>query len=247
MRPLVRTALLIGFLADGMSWALGTPTLPQLQRATGYCRKAESAMKSGNLKGAREALTKALKILPTLPAVHLGMGHIALSEKRYEDALREYEIARDSYADVARALYALHVRDYADAQYEIVALQDEIRNQQRLAPVALRLNRLEAAADRLERLDPPSRTAPEDPPAEIFFYIGNALFHLDRLREAVSAWETCIRKNREFPPAYQNLAVGYWMTGRPEAARQIVAAADKLGFALNADLRADLQRSLAGP
>ena len=243
MRPLRVLAAGAAALAVAAGQVFGVVDLPSFQRAAGYCLSAEKAMKAGNLKRAKENLASALRIMPALPAVHMGLGHVALTEKRYEDSLREYEKARDCYAEVARALLSLQVKDYTDSRHEIVALEDEIRNQTKLSPVVYRLNRLEAAIERLQRMEPPNRRKGEEPPADIDFYIGNALFHLGRLQDATASWRSCLRSDDRYGPAYQNLAAGYSMMGRFEDARATVAAAERLGFAVDPSLKAEIERN----
>jgi len=225
--------------------AFARMAIPDVQRASGYCRTAERAMRAGNLKKARAALDKALDVMPSYPGVHMGLGHVALIEKRFADALHEYQEARDDYARFQGAMFNIKVKDYADAQLEIVALQDEMRNQAKLAPNVFRQSKLEAAVLRLERMDVPTRQPQGEPPGQIDFYIGNALYHLGRRDEAVASWETCLRKDHEILPAYQNLAVGYWEQGRISDARRTLAEAEKRGMRTSADLRADLERSAA--
>ena len=217
--------------------------IPDVQRASGYCKTAERAMRAGNLKKAREALGKALVVMPTYPGVHMGLGHVALMEKRYPDALREYMEARTDYSRFQGAMFNLKVKDYADAQVEIVALQDEMRNQAKLAPSVFRQSKLEAAVLRLERMDLPTRQPRDETPGQIDFYIGNALFHLGRRDEAVASWEECLRKDRDMAPAYQNLAVGYWQQGRFTDARRTLAEAESRGLRTSPGLKADLERS----
>ncbi len=245
MRPFTRPIVLALAAWAAISAPSASLSLPRVQRASGYCLTAERAMRTGNLKKARASLAKALEIVPTFPAAHMGMGHIALSEKRYQDALHEYEQARDQFSEVSRALFTLHVKDFSDSRYEILALQDEIRNQQKLAPVFFRLNRLEAAVERLQRLDPPSRSVPGQPPPEVFFYLGNALFHLDRIDEAVESWETCLDRDHQFGMAYQNLAVGYWRLGKVDEARRTLAEARKHGVRVDPGLEADLEKQVS--
>jgi len=245
VRTLRASAAGAAALAIAAGQVLGAVNLPAFQRAAGYCISAEKAMKAGNLRRAKESLASALRIMPALPAVHMGLGHIALTEKRYEEALREYQQARDSYAEVARALLSLQVKDFTDSRHEIVALEDEIRNQTKLSPVVYRLNRLEAAIDRLQRMEPPNRKEGEEPPAYIDFYIGNALFHLGRLQEATASWRNCLQSDGRYGPAYQNLAAGYSMMGRLEEARATVVAAERLGFAVDPSLKAEIERNSA--
>ena len=244
MRPL-RVSAAGAALAIAAGQVLGAVNLPAFQRAAGYCISAEKAMKAGNLRRAKESLASALRIMPGLPAVHMGLGHIALTEKRYGDALHEYQRARDSYAEVARALLSLQVKDYTDSRYEIVALEDEIRNQTKLSPVVYRLNRLEAAIERLERMEPPNRNKREEPPADVDFYIGNALFHLGRLQEATASWRSCLQSDGWYAPAYQNLAAGYSMMGRFEDAQATVVAAERQGFTVDPRLKTEIEKNSA--
>ena len=245
MRPLPIAVTLAGALLATAAPSSARMAIPDVQRASGYCKSAERAMRAGNLKKARESLDKALVIMPNFPGAHMGLGHVALMEKRFADALHEYEEARKDYAQVQNAMFNLKVRDYADAQYEIVALQDEIRNQAKLAPNVFRQSKLENAVLRLERMDTPTRQPVEEPPGQIDFYIGNALYHLGRRDEAVAAWEECLRKDHEITPAYQNLAVGYWEQGRYADARRTLAEAERRGLRTSPDLKADLERSAA--
>jgi len=231
---------LILALAMGAFPARAGTSLPQLQRASSFCIKAERAIRCGNLHSARANFTRAIQIAPELPAAHMGMGHIALAERRFQDALREYELAKSSYAGFAEELLALRMEDYADSKQKLAALEDEIRNEQRLFYSPLRISRLERAVESLARRAPPSREAIEDPPAEVDFYIGNALFHLGRLPDAISSWRASIEKNRTFSQAYQNLAVGYWLSGDVGDAVRTLGEAAKFGLSVDPNLRADL-------
>src|SRR5262245_27873882 len=107
-------ALVLGGLPASARMAI-----PDVQRASGYCKTAERAMRAGNLKKARAALDKALVVMPSYPGVHMGLGHVALIEKRFGDALHEYQEARADYARFQGAMFNIKVKDYADAQLEI--------------------------------------------------------------------------------------------------------------------------------
>lgn len=245
----MRPSSLVVVLA-GAGILAGVPSIagmaiPDVQRASGYCKSAEHAMRTGNLRKAHESLDKAIAVMPKFPGAHMGLGHLALMEKRFEDALREYQEARADYALFQEAMLNMKVRDYADAQTEIVALQDELRNQKKIAPNVFRENKLENAILRLQRMDTPTRQSFEEPPGQIDFYIGNALYHLGRRDEAVASWEECLRKDHEIAPAYQNLAVGYWEQGRYADAQRTLVEAEKRGLRTSPELKADLERSAA--
>lgn len=245
MRASRMAVVLAGAMSLAAAPSFAKIAIPDVQRASGYCKSAERAMRAGNLKKAQASLDKAIEVMPNFPGAHMGLGHMALMERRFEDALREYQEARDDYALFQGAMLNLKVRDYADAQLEIVALQDELRNQAKIAPNVFRENKLENAILRLQRMDTPTRLPLEEPPGQIDFYIGNALYRLGRRDEAIASWEECLRKDHEIAPAYQNLAVGYWEQGRFADARRTLAEAERRGLRTSPDLKADLERSAA--
>jgi Flp pilus assembly protein TadD len=97
----------------------------------------------------------------------------------------------------------------------------------------------------LETMQPPSSSAVREAPAEVLFFEGNALFNLKRLPEAIAVWEAAIARDRKQPLVQNNLAVAYWMTGRLDDARTAMERAEKLGFKVNPNFRADLERAIA--
>jgi tetratricopeptide (TPR) repeat protein len=212
------------------------------QRATRYCNRGERALQVGNLTKARESFTRALAIDPHFADAHLGLGHIAMAEKQYEAALAQYEIANEDYSDVGRRIYEREATRYTEARQEILELRDEIALRERIAPVPMQLSKLEQAVHRLEALSPPARSSLQEAPGRIHFYRGNALFRMGRRDEAVNAWETCVTASPDYAPAYNNLIVGYWTSGRITKAREILKKAESLGLFINPDLKADLER-----
>ena len=149
-------------------------------------------------------------------------------------------MARHTRLSEAAQTLRNRIQAFGSQRRTFVALQDEVRNEQRLIYSPLRISRLEQAIDGLERRVPPSRDAIEDSPAELDFYIGNALFHLGRLPDAVASWRASIEKNHAFPQAYQNLAVGYWLMGDLVGAVRAVGDAAKFGLSVDPRLKADL-------
>src|SRR4030095_7303799 len=109
---LMRASRMAVVLAGAMSLAAAPSfakiAIPDVQRASGYCKSAERAMRAGNLKKAQASLDKAIEVMPNFPGAHMGLGHMALMERRFEDALREYQEARDDYALFQGAMLNLH-------------------------------------------------------------------------------------------------------------------------------------------
>lgn len=233
--------------------ARANPTPRQLGEADRYCRFGNQALKSGNLSKARGLFEKALKVFPSFPDAHTGMGHVAMASRKFEEALAEYNLASSAYVEFSDALFDLQLLHFDQAQDRISKLRDEISGYRRLlsaqpfgnsAVLDRKITELEQEIQQLEQtrspaLDPRKREAP----GEVHFYIGNALFNLLRLDEALRAWETCAHLTPRFPLVYNNLAVAYWKQGHPDKALNSLSRAESLGLPVNSRFRADLERS----
>lgn len=239
-------------VAVALTSAFAGPTSRQIRDADNNFKFAARALKAGNVRKARTYYTKALEIIPSFPEAHIGMGHIALGEGRFEDALREYEAARNGYAELGDALFDHELTRYMEAQQQIRDIRDRIRELQRALTLRPALDphtiereivQLEASSQQLESIKAPLRGGIE-PPGELSFYAGNALFRLGRVDEAIREWEICTQKSPKFPLVYNNLAVAYIKKSRLHDALQSVALAERMGVVVNPGLKADLERSM---
>jgi tetratricopeptide (TPR) repeat protein len=235
-----------------MTGLLAGPESLDIRRAKRHYENGARALQAGNVNKARRSFTKAVQILPSFPEAHLGMGHIALQEQRFEDALREYQTALEGYRQLGDLLYDLRARRYSEAQTRLINLRNELTRIQnpsfaKLSPTSrqMRTARLELEIRRLETIRPPIKGASTEPPGEVHFHLGNALFRLERLGEAIESWETCARLLPDFPVALNNLAVAYWKQGQIEKARSCLEEAERRGLAVNPQFKAELNR--AGP
>lgn len=209
--------------------------------------RGDRALQSGNVEKARTLFEKAVAALPEFPQAHMGLGHIAMSEKRFDEALAQYIQAREGYPKMGAALFEIQSRRYADAQRQINDLRDSINqlrgqgagssNQQ---DVEYRVAQIENSISRLEAILPPDRDSAGEVPAEIWFYIGNAQFQLGRRDEAVESWQRCAELDPEFAMVHNNLAIALAQAGEVDRARTHLARAEELGFAVNPQFKAEL-------
>jgi tetratricopeptide (TPR) repeat protein len=218
-----------------------------------------SALEKGNVHKAREAFERSLSALPSFPEGHLGLGHLAMRDRRFDDALREFRSAETGYKAMSATMaqmetdrYARSRDDLARARAELAELESNARRAQNASTIGasegqlMRLRtQLEARIRVLESMNPPIATAVRDAPAEILFFQGNALFDLKRNDEAIAAWESALRRDPKQPLAENNLAVAYWMAGRFAEAQAAMRRSELLGFKVNPSFRADLERSIA--
>jgi tetratricopeptide (TPR) repeat protein len=249
----MRVSTLIGLsllLLAGLALA-AEPTARQIEQAYRLTLKAQRTLGTGNVEKARTQLEKALALAPDLPECHVGLGHLAMQERRFEDALASYEEALEGYENMGDGLLDLRVRQYDDAQQKILQnddrisyLRDVMNNANTLPQTAQRIRgqieSLENENRQLRAIEYPRLETSHEPPGKVWFFIGNAQANLGRVDEALAAWELCNRKSPRFAPVHNNLAVAYLAQGRLEEAREHVARAEELGLHVNPRLREDL-------
>jgi len=245
--------LALGLAHHQLTAAPATPR--DLQRAASECQEGTKLLMSGDVARAKDRFGKALGLVATYPDAHLGMGHVAMREGRYEDALKEYQQARDGYQELGESILDLQAKRYTETQRTIATLRDNLRNmtsqnaQENARVQPTQLEREVAATEdqirRLEAVQMPSRDNPTEPPGEIYFHMGNAQFRLDRNDDAIASWETCAAKSPKFGMVHNNLAVVYWKKGRFDDARGAIAHAKQLGFPVNPQFQADLEKAAA--
>lgn len=230
------------------------PTQRQVGDADRNCQFALKALRAGNLGKAKSLYSKALKVFPEFPDALTGLGHVAMSERHFDEALTDFQGAQRAYVSFSSALFELQLQRYQRTQEQIAALRDEIRDTQRLIATRMtsgnsgrldqRIMQLEAQIQQLETMKGPD-AANMSEPGELHFYIGNALFNMNRLDEALEAWETCARMTPRFPLVYNNLAVAYWKKGRLDRAVESLTRAERLGLPVNPAFKTDLEHSAA--
>jgi tetratricopeptide (TPR) repeat protein len=237
-----------------------------LRQAIGYAQRGAESLQKGNVASALKDFNLALEKEPRLPEGHLGLGHVAMREKRFEDALREYRLAQQGHREIASLVLLVQADRYAKSRDQLDRLREtenQLDSESRRMEVrggglssgssgSLSVGQLERQRvevnhqiQTLEAMKTPGESTANEPPATLYFFEGNALFDLKRTDEAIAAWEKAASRDPKFAPVQNNLAVAYWMKGRVDDARAAVARAETLRFAVNPSFRADLDRAVA--
>ena len=248
----LRVACLVLCMGSSFTAALAGDS-SNIRRAASLVQTGDRAFKSGNAAKAEKSFRKALDVIPGYPEAHLGLGHLAMTQGRFEDALAEYTAAERGYREISDLLYQLSVQRYADAQREIRELEDEVRviNSANVkvseSTRASKSLELKEKIRELRAMEYPDEAAALEPPPAFHFHRGNALFRLGRATEALESWETCVAEDPQFPLVYNNLAIIYLQQGRIDEALQSLSKAEELGVTVNPKLKADLlARASAG-
>lgn len=258
-------ALLFGVLAAA---ATGDVAERDLRQAMGFAQRGLSALQKGNTARAREDFLRAVSKISNLPDAHAGLGHLAMREKRFEDALREYRLAETGSMELISSRVQLETERFGRSRDELQRLraieqqlmQEANRSQTRggtdsvnslgdmsAGRIQRELAEVGARVRVLESMRPPTPDTTYEPPADALFFQGNALFDLQRTDEAIQVWESAAKRMQKFAPLQNNLAVAYWKRGRLEDAWTSLRRAESLGFKVNPSFRAELEKAAPEP
>ena len=261
----MRALAAVAVLTFGALAAAATSEVEErnLRQAMGYAQRGLSSLQKGNVARARENFDRAVAIFPGLPDAHTGFGHLAMRERRFEDALREYKLAESGWKGMASVRLAMQSERFGRSRDELqqlrgmqIQLAQEINRSQTRGTgssntmggsdsgqLQRQMVTIEARIRALEAQNTPMPDASQEPPGEVLFFQGNALFDLKRTKDAIAIWEIAAKELKTFAPLHNNLAVAYWMSGRLEDAWVSLRRAEALGFKVNPNFRADLEKA----
>ena len=232
-----------------------------IQRAASYSTLGMKSLSIGDVEKARTQYQKALEASPIYPDALMGMGHLAMREGKFQEALDQYQKAKSAFAELGESIFDLRVKRFGDVQRQIASLKDLLQAHQNQIMTAQRnplstgdtntsrhereMAVIQDSIRNLEAVEAPTHVDAKEPPGEIDFHIGNALFRLDRQDEALAAWQSCAAKSPKFPMVQVNLAVAYWKKARFAEAKAALAKAAELGYPVNPKMKADLEAAAA--
>ncbi len=243
--------------AIGLALAIGVagaavPGRRELTQAEKLYQAGLEKEKKGDVQGAQADFLGALEAYPNYGLAQLEIGKLLLAEKKFPEAVAALKQAEELFKKTADERHKAAMKNYQDAQREIVAQQEQIRALQNPGPITNKMNETQVTTDinsrqdrikQLQAIPSPSEGDFQKAPGDLYFYLGNAYLREDRLDEALEAWETCRSLLPNFPAVYNNLAFAYWKRGRIDEARTALAKAEELGAAVNPEFKAKLEQA----
>jgi tetratricopeptide (TPR) repeat protein len=195
---------------------------------------------------AAAAFQRAADIDSKWDMAYYGLGRALMPMKRFAEAAAAFLHCRDLYTADSGKLFA----NKQDAQRwrkdRLMDISELIREWQSGPQTA-------QAQDRVRQLNERKRQLEEDiqrgndlsmdasVPAFVSISLGSAFFRLGRLEDAEREYKATIQADNKSGEAYSNLAVLYMETGRLDEADKMVHAAEKVGFNVHPQLKADIQ------
>jgi tetratricopeptide (TPR) repeat protein len=214
------------------------------REALAYYRAGHELLSSERFEQAAEQFQNAIKKDPLLALAHYGLGQAYMNLRRYASAVRAFSGCRDAYQRLAGLAQSDSVAVDRQRDEEIYELRLAVRQVQSgqlkvMQPGNIVL-KLESRIRDLERMKQRS-VDPMRPPAEVALALGSAHFRNGDLIDAEREWKAAVDTNSRLGEAHNNLAVLYMMGGRKKDAEDAIKAAERSGFRVNPNLKADVR------
>ena len=207
------------------------------REAVAEFRAGQELLSAEKFDEAVARFARAVKSDPLLSIAHYGMGQAYMNLRRFASAAK-------SYRDSIEAMRRLHALQQSN-QFEVEKQRDDEIKELKSAlggkgPGGLTAIRLGEHLRDLEN----QRTSIGGafrPPAELLLALGSAHFRNGEPEAAEANWKAAIEVNPKYGEAHNNIAVIYMQTGRLAEAEQEVTLAEKNGFRVNPQFKADLK------
>lgn len=247
----MRKTVLVGALL--LAWLPRLDALPLSQvlasdedrrEALTHYRAGQELLMAEQWEKAAREFQRAIDYDRLFTDAHYGLGQAYMGLERYASAILAFE----GCIDAARSLYDLSHRNRVLTDRaiddEIRELKDSVRRiasrQTRVAQPDLKQTQLQHRIAELER----SRSSLGPvfvPPATVLLSLGSAHFRNGDRDAAERFWYEAVTINRELGAAWNNLAVIYLGSGRKKEAEDAVRSAERAGFQVHPQLKADIR------
>jgi len=244
------TVLLAALLAMVQQPAAQTPVSTKAHAdAVAHFRTGMIALESERYDEAEAEFQGAIRLEPGYEGALYGLGQTYMRKHQYDDALRAYMECREAFKANAAAEAMGDVMADQRLVDQIQALKDTERSLQRTSQastpqnVTNAIDRVRSQIQLLEsRRGRTLHDAPPPVPAGLSMAIGSAYFRLGRHDDAEREYKAAIAVLPSFGEAHSNLAALYLLKERYDLAASEVKAAEKAGFRVNPNLKADIEK-----
>jgi len=210
------------------------------REALALYRTGQELMSAERFDKAVEAFSAAVAKDSLLTVAYYGLGQAYMSLQRFPSAIKAYK-------DCIEAMRSLHDLQQTN-QFDVDKQRDDqirelrgVLDRARQGGRAPTILALEQQLRDLQNLRT-SIAGPFSAPAEVLLALGSAHFRNGDRDEAEASWKGAIEANPKLGEAHNNLAVVYMQTDRLDAADEELKQAEKAGFRVNPQFKADLKQ-----
>lgn len=250
-RNFVASCLLTLALTSAPALSAAEVSAQAHREALAHYRAGQALLYAEDLARAEPEFRTAIKLDPLLVLAHYSLGQVYMGMKQYPEAVKAFVACRQAYLDIGALQASDSVRSYQRYDEEIRELRDSVRairsGNVKLAQPEISILRLENRISDLENAKRRASSVPGDVPAELSLALGSAYFRSSALADAQREYEAALKVNPRFGEAHNNLAVVLMLQGRLPEAGEHLKSAEKAGFHVNPQFKADLEKRLKAP
>jgi tetratricopeptide (TPR) repeat protein len=225
-----------GFTASSLGVQAAVDETARRESLT-YFRAGQELMSAEQFGRAVEEFAKAIERNPLFALAHYQLGQANMNLQRYASAIKAYK----DCIEAERQLFSLKQTNRFEVEKnrddEIRELKAIIDTGKGRAPTMLGLEQ------RLRDLQNQSSLTGGtfQPPPQALLALGSAYFRNGDRDVAELQWQAAVAANPKLGEAHNNLAVIYMQTGRFDEALSELTLAEKAGFKVNPQFKADLK------
>ena len=252
MNRAITLVLPVLVLARPAATAGGTPLDAMTQqRALEHYRAGRQLLLSDAYAGAADEFRAAIDLDPQMAQAHYGLGQSYMGLKSYVQAIHAFTRCRTAYEEVAAENVNRGDKINSWVEDEIRSLQDQQRQaEERLRQAGGTDRNLQRAVyqiqQRISQLDLMRQRGDRaaSVPAGVALALGSAYLRAGQLDAAEREYLLALDANPKMGEAHNNLAYVYMVTERLDDAQRSLKLAEKNGFRVNPDFKAELKQKM---
>jgi len=244
---MLKPLALIGLVLFSVS--LNAQVSPERDRARPHVRSAWESMRTEAWAEAAKAFQQAIDVDREFEDAYYGLGLANMRMKKYVEAIQAYLKCRDLYQAMAGKQFS-NRQDAQRYRQDRMTEIDEVMRQLQSGPQSMttqeRIRQLQEQRRQIQEYAQRSQglTTGQSVPAFVYLALGSAYFRTQQFPDAEREYKAAIAVDPKSGEAFNNLAVVYLQTGRAKEAEDAVKSAEKAGFKVNPQLKADIKAKL---
>jgi tetratricopeptide (TPR) repeat protein len=229
-------------LSASAAGAQQMPDETSRREALVYFRAGQELMSAEQFGRAAEEFVKAIDRNPLFSLAYYQLGQANMNLKRYASAIKAYK----DCLEAEQRLFSLKQTNRFEVEKQ---REDEMREIKNLLDTGKgRTPTMLALEQRLRDLENQRSVTGGtfQAPPQVLLALGSGYFRNGDRDAAETQWRAAIEANPKLGEAHNNLAVIYMQTERFDDAIKELAAAEKAGFKVNPQFKADLKDRAKG-
>ncbi len=229
---------------------------PDIERAQLHYQLGWEAFRVERWDEAAREFRQALEIDARFKLAYYGLGRSYMGLKEFGNATAAYERCRDLYAaDASLKFQSAQEADQirqSDLDQLRLAINTLSSRSGNLQPSSATQNQIRQLRDQAQRIQIKRDMINNDMsltsavPAFVSLALGSAYFRAERFAEAERAYKAALDIDPKVGEAWNNLAALYLTTRRIDQAARAVESAERAGYHVNPELKADIKRQKGG-